>query len=256
MTIENNKTLPICEVYTCIQGEGPLSGIPHILIRMTGCPLRCQFGNSFCDTPYASWKPEKGKYKLDDIIRIYDQNPQIHHTMITGGSPTLHKQVLRELTHFISDHYAHTITIETEGSRFVSDLSNRCVISLSPKLQSSIPKLGTINPFTGKEVTKYDISRHEKNRVNYDEMKKLFKTYGGYLKPVINYDTFEQDVTEVKKIQDLLDVECYNVYLMPAGANNDELLMNRKKLVEYCIEFGYNYTDRLQIVVYGNKRGV
>lgn len=257
MTIENNKKiLPICELYTCIQGEGSLSGIPHILIRMTGCPLRCQFGNSFCDTPYASWKPEKGKYKWDDIVKIYDQNPQIQYTMITGGSPTMHKNVLRELTNFISDMYGHIITIETEGSKYVSDLSNRCFMILSPKLESSIPKVGTINPFTGKKVTEHDKIRHEKNRTNYDEMKKLLDDYGGHLKPVINYDTFEQDVAEVKKIQKILEVENYNVYLMPAGVNNEELMKNRKKLVEYCVKFGYNYTDRLHIIIYGNQRGV
>lgn len=255
MTTEN-KILPICELHTCIQGEGLLSGVPHILLRMTGCPLRCQFGNSFCDTPYASWKPEKGKYKWTDVARIYDQNPQIRHTMITGGSPTMHENVLRELTYFIAGKYNHVITIETEGSKFISDLHGMCYMSLSPKLESSIPKVGTINPFTGKKVTENDRIKHEKNRTKYDEMKKLLDHYGGYLKPVINYDTFEQDVAEVKQIQKLLGVENYNVYLMPAGANNEELMMNRKKLVEYCIKFGYNYTDRLHIVIYGNQRGV
>jgi len=54
------KKIPVSELYTCLQGEGSLTGVPHILIRVTGCKLRCQFANSFCDTPYASWKPEKG----------------------------------------------------------------------------------------------------------------------------------------------------------------------------------------------------
>ena len=67
MTIENSKTLPINELYTCLQGEGKLTGVPHILIRVSGCRLRCQFANSFCDTPYASWKPEKGKFTYQDI---------------------------------------------------------------------------------------------------------------------------------------------------------------------------------------------
>ena len=69
MTIENSKViLPINEIYACLQGEGKLMGVPHILIRVTGCRLRCQFANSFCDTPYSSWSPEKGKYGAIDKV--------------------------------------------------------------------------------------------------------------------------------------------------------------------------------------------
>ena len=65
------KLQPIGELYTCLQGEGKYIGAPHILIRVSGCRLRCQFQDSFCDTPYASWKPEKGKFTLDDIVKFY-----------------------------------------------------------------------------------------------------------------------------------------------------------------------------------------
>ena len=45
----SDKIIPINEIYTCLQGEGKLTGVPHILVRVTGCRLRCQFSNSFCD---------------------------------------------------------------------------------------------------------------------------------------------------------------------------------------------------------------
>ena len=64
----SDKVIPINEIYTCLQGEGKLTGVPHILIRVTGCRLRCQFANSFCDTPYSSWGPEKGKFTYQDIL--------------------------------------------------------------------------------------------------------------------------------------------------------------------------------------------
>ena len=255
MTIENNKILPIIEVYRCIQGEGPYVGVPHILIRFTGCPLRCQFGNSFCDTPYASWKPEKGNFTFEDILKVYQDNPQISYTLITGGSPTIHAELLKDLTHYISKHFNHLITIETEGTKFVEGLSPSCMISLSPKLASSKPTIGLVKPFGG-EVTEYEQNLHEKNRANYDEMKKLIDTYGGWLKPVINGDTFQNDIEEVKKIQEILGIDNDNVYLMPAGMNEEQLRENRKTLVRYCIKNGYNYTDRLHVVIYGEKRGV
>ena len=93
----SDKIIPINEIYTCLQGEGKLTGVPHILIRVTGCRLRCQFSNSFCDTPYSSWSPEKGKFTYDDIDQFYTDNSHIKHTMITGGGPTLHRELLVDL---------------------------------------------------------------------------------------------------------------------------------------------------------------
>ena len=45
--MDYNKTQPIGELYTCLQGEGKYIGAPHILIRVSGCRLRSQFQDSF-----------------------------------------------------------------------------------------------------------------------------------------------------------------------------------------------------------------
>ena len=87
----------IGEMYPCLQGEGKFIGIPHLLIRVSGCKLRCQFAESFCDTPFASWAPEKGKFTLEDVHKFYQKYPQIRYTMITGGGPTAHADLLQEL---------------------------------------------------------------------------------------------------------------------------------------------------------------
>ena len=165
--MDYTKTQPIGELYTCLQGEGKYIGIPHILIRVSGCKLRCQFSDSFCDTPYASWKPEKGKFTLDDIVKFYEYNPQVKHTMITGGGPTSYSELLKELC-IIGKQYDHTITIETEGSEFVQTVAD--CISLSPKLSNSTPRPGTWMPYTDREVTERDKQQHEKWRCNYDAM--------------------------------------------------------------------------------------
>lgn len=246
--------LPIVEIYLAIQGEGLYAGIPHLLIRTTGCPMRCQFGNSFCDTPYTSWKPEKGSITIEDIVKLYVDNPHIDHTMITGGSPTMHPELLIQLTE-IARKYNHIVTLETEGSRFINGLQNT-VVSLSPKLKSSIPKPGTPNPYIGREVSEADKAFHEKNRCNYEEMFKLLDAYGGWIKPVINADTFDQDVEEVEFIIKKLELDKDSVFLMPAGINTEQLAMCRERLFEYCLKTGYSYTDRLHVIVYGEKRGV
>tara|TARA_X000001382_G_scaffold127079_1_gene114463 strand:+ start:3011 stop:3760 length:750 start_codon:yes stop_codon:yes gene_type:complete len=246
-----DKLQPIGELYSCLQGEGKYIGIPHILIRVSGCKLRCQFRDSFCDTPYASWKPEKGKFTLDDIVDFYEVNSQIKHTMITGGGPTSHPKLLKELCRIGKD-YNHLVTIETEGSEFVQ--TNADCISLSPKLSNSTPIPGTYMPYIDREVTEKDRLKHEKWRCNYDAMEQLIYNHSDYqLKPVISS---EEDLTELDYIQDRLDIPNEKVWLMPEGVTDDELTKRRRWLMEYATEHGYNFTDRLHIIVYGDKRGV
>ena len=249
--MDYNKTQPIGEIYTCLQGEGKYVGIPHILIRVTGCRLRCQFSNSFCDTPYASWKPEKGKYTLNDVVKFYRKNPQIKHTMITGGGPTIHPELLQELC-IIGKKYNHIVTIETEGSEFVQTVAD--CISLSPKLENSIPKPGTWMEYANREVTEKDKQQHEKWRCNYDAMKDLITKHSDYqLKPVISN---KQDLKEVRELQQILGIPNNKVWLMPEGLVEEELNKRRRWLMELCSERGYNFSDRLHIIAYGDKRGV
>ena len=249
--MDYNKVQPLGETYTCLQGEGKYIGIPHILIRVTGCRLRCQFSNSFCDTPYASWKPEKGRFTLNDIVKFYEDNLHIKYTMITGGGPTIHPELLKELCKIGKD-YGHTITIETEGSEFVQTVGDN--ISLSPKLSNSTPIPGTWMPFTNREVTEKDKQQHEKWRCNYEAMEQLINNHPDYqLKPVISD---EKDLVEVKELQKILGVPNDKVWLMPEGLVEEELNKRRIWLMELCTEQGYNFTDRLHIIAYGDKRGV
>jgi len=249
--LDYNKKQPLGETYTCLQGEGKYMGMPHILIRVTGCRLRCQFSNSFCDTPYASWKPEAGKFTLNDVVKVYRDNPQIKHTMITGGGPTLYPKLLQELCIIAAD-YGHTTTIETEGSEFVQTVADN--ISLSPKLSNSTPIPGTWMPFANREVTEGDKKKHEKWRCNYDAMKQLITKHPDYqLKPVISSLA---ELAEVKELQEILDIPNNMVWLMPEGLVEEELKKRRVWLMELCTELGYNYTERLHIIAYGDKRGV
>ena len=247
----SDKIIPINEIYTCLQGEGKLTGVPHILIRVTGCKLRCQFSNSFCDTPYSSWGPEKGKFTYQDIFEFYEDNKHIKHTMITGGGPTLHRDMLVELCH-LAKEFDHYITIETEGSEPVSTQAD--LISLSPKLSNSTPRPGTWMSYLNRVVTEQDKEKHEKWRCNYEAMKLLLDLHPDYqLKPVISD---EKDLEEVKELQVELGVPNRKVYLMPEGLEPEQLNERRKWLMDLCTKEGYNFTDRLHIIAYGNVRGV
>lgn len=252
--MDYKKIQPIQELYTCLQGEGKLTGVPHILIRTTGCTLRCQFGHTdFCDSWYTSWHPKKGTISLDGVVEFIYQNPHIKHTMITGGSPTMHPELLKELVD-ICKRNNHYVTIETEGSEFVE--TNADLISLSPKFTNSIPKIGSVTP-NGREVTMKDVEKHQKSRLNFEAMKKLIYSHPDFqIKPVISSLDENGELQELEELLGELGVKKKDVYLMPAGGTQGELNKRRVELIEYCVNSGYNYTDRLHIVAYNNKIGV
>jgi 7-carboxy-7-deazaguanine synthase len=109
-------------------------------------------------------------------------------------------------------------------------------------------------PYIGRDVTEKDKLKHEKWRCNYDAMEQLIKNHPDYqLKPVISG---KEDLEEVKYLQEILDIPNNKVWLMPEGLTEDELNKRRKWLMELATDKGYNFTDRLHIIAYGDKRGV
>lgn len=255
----SKKIQPIQEVYSCLQGEGRLIGVPHILIRTTGCPLRCQFSDTdFCDSWYTSWHPKKGMFSLEMVEDFLIKNPHIKHTMITGGSPTMHPELLVELVD-LCKRWDHYVTIETEGSKFVP--TNADLISLSPKFRNSKPRIDTVTP-EGKSVIGRDVTRHEKHRKKWGAMGQMLEHHPEFqIKPVISTTGDLSELSELSSLIEYLDqkwvsVKKKDVYLMPAGGTREELDKRRVELIEYCVASGYNYTERLHIVAYNNKIGV
>ena len=167
-----NKILPVLEVYRCVQSEGSRFGRPTIAVRTTGCTHRCYFGEGgWCDSWYTSIHPEKGTFSFNDIIKIYDENPQVKEMMLTGGSPTMHPTLINELTHFANERNI-LITIETEGSHYIETDFPLGLISLSPKFSNSVPVIGAITP-GGKTVDERMIKTHNRLRLNKESMKKI-----------------------------------------------------------------------------------
>jgi 7-carboxy-7-deazaguanine synthase len=191
-----NKTLPVLEVYRCVQSEGSRFGRPTIAIRTTGCTHRCYFGEGgWCDSWYTSIHPEKGTFCFQDIIDIYDKNPQVKEMMLTGGSPTMHPALVNELTHFANERGIY-ITIETEGSHFLSTDYPINLISLSPKFNNSVPVLGVETP-GGKVVDEKMIKTHNRLRLNLEAIIKTIEYHLDYhYKPV--WDGTEENLKEIE----------------------------------------------------------
>ena len=191
-----NKILPVLEVYRCVQSEGSRFGRPTIAIRTTGCTHRCYFGEGgWCDSWYTSIHPEKGIFTFQDIINIYDENPQVKEMMLTGGSPTMHPALVNELTHFANER-GIIITIETEGSHYIETDYPINLLSISPKFSNSVPVEGAVTP-GGKVVDQKFIDTHNRKRLNTTAIKQMVEFHSDYhYKPV--WDGTPKNLEEIE----------------------------------------------------------
>lgn len=249
-----NKTLPIVEVYRCVQSEGSRFGRPTIAIRTTGCTHRCYFGEGgWCDSWYTSIHPEKGKFTFNDIVKIYEENPHIKEMMLTGGSPTMHPILVNELTHFAHEKNI-IITIETEGSHHIATDYPINLISLSPKFNNSVPVVGTNTP-QGQTVDERMVRQHDKFRLNYDAIRQTLDYHLDYhYKPV--WDGTEENLKEIEDFRVKMNIPKDKTYVMPAGDTREELIKMYPIVFEMVAEHGYNMTGRDHIIAYDTERGV
>ena len=230
--------MKISELFFSIQGEGELTGVPSVFVRTSGCNLRCRW----CDTKYASWKPEGENVTINDLLDKVCSYPA-RHVVISGGEPMIAKGI-EEFTHLLKESGKH-ITIETAGT--ISPNGIQCdLASLSPKLSDSTPKEGDIN--------KEWIDRHESKRLDYDILSEWVNSYNFQLKFVVSKEE------EIKEIQNVISrikgkILPEKVLLMPEGIDSDTLRSRYDLLIDLCKENGYRLCNRLHIDLFGNTPG-
>jgi len=120
--------LRISEIFFSLQGETNTVGLPTAFIRLTGCPLRCQY----CDTTYAfhggSW------YGLDAIL-IEIKKYQTNYVTVTGGEPLAQKACIPLLKRLCEEGYS--VSLETSGAMDISLVDKRVVKVLDIKTPGS-----------------------------------------------------------------------------------------------------------------------
>jgi 7-carboxy-7-deazaguanine synthase len=225
----------ISEIFYSIQGEGRLIGIPSTFIRTSGCNLRCVW----CDTPYTSWNPTGESYSIAKILRAIDAYPT-RHVVITGGEPLLTREIT-ELSAEIHRSGRH-ITIETAATIFKPVTCD--LISMSPKLANSTPWKKPDGKFA---------KQHETRRLNFPVIQRYLDNYDYQLKFVVEQ---KHDFDEIARVLDgLAGVDRSRVLIMAQGTTRKQLSAKAPWIVELCKKYGYGYTPRLHIELYGNQRG-
>jgi len=124
----NDNRLKITEIFFSLQGEALTVGIPTTFIRLTGCPLRCQY----CDTEYAF---SGGEWmSLDEILEQAATN-KTRYVTVTGGEPLAQKSCIDLLTMLCDAGYE--VSLETSGALDVSAVDSRVVKVMDIKTPGS-----------------------------------------------------------------------------------------------------------------------
>ena len=108
--------LRLTEIFLSVQGEARSVGWPTVFVRLTGCPLRCQY----CDTAYAF---HGGQWWELEAILVEVASHGVRHVCVTGGEPLAQKRCLGLLSRLCDAGY--DVSLETSGAIDIAGVDPR-----------------------------------------------------------------------------------------------------------------------------------
>ncbi len=247
----------LVEDFYSIQGEGKLIGTPSIFFRFGGCNLTCpNFGEHYvkgkkvfgCDSIRAvnralfesEWQEVKSEdflvRKLQEHLEHLDFRP---HVVLTGGEPLLyHKEpaFYNFVTYLVENEFIVTIetnaTIEMDFSRYPA--YKDVIFAMAVKLSNCG-------------------ERYER-RVN----KKAIEAYVKQSAYSFFKFTLDRNLIEFGAYDEIVDIAGdypeAEIYCMPLGESVQELRRHDKAVAEFCMLYGFIYSDRLQVRLWNRER--
>ncbi len=160
--------IKVNEIFYSIQGEGTLSGLPCVFIRLTSCNLRC----SYCDTEYAFYEGKNLSVKeIIESIKKYNCNL----VEVTGGEPLVQKESSDLMKNLCDAGYR--VLLETSGSLSIENIDERVKIIMDLKTPSSLMEkknlYENINFLKPGDEIKFVIG----NKEDYEWSKKIIRKY-------------------------------------------------------------------------------
>lgn len=225
--------MKVSEIFYSIQGEGKSIGCPALFIRLGECNLRCPW----CDTLEVFTKFDDISVEVvsKKVIDMLDsQKHNMCRVIVTGGEPLLQQKELIDFFVLLNEEKYTINEIETNGTIMPEKLllSHIQTWNVSPKL------------FLKKQ-----------SQIKYDTAYRFFAEFS-----LANFKFVVSDSDEFKSMVKF--IEKYNipenkVYAMPNALVRESLYSDFVlDLVEKVKEFGYNFTTRLQILLWNDKKGV
>ena len=215
------QKLRITEIFYSLQGESKTVGLPTIFIRLTGCPLRC----NYCDTEYAFQGGQWWDFEaIVDELKKYNT----FYVTVTGGEPLAQKSCIALLT-LLCD-FGYKVSLETSGALDIEMVDSRVMKVMDLKTPSS----------------------NEESKNKYSNLDFIYAN--DQIKFVIcNRDDYEWAVSILN--QYLLTEKC-EVLFSPVNLSDHTNLM--KDLANWILEDQLSVRFQIQLhkAIWGNVQGV
>ncbi len=271
------------EIFYSIQGEGRWVGTPSVFIRLFGCNFECRgFGQG---RDKSKWVPKEEMPHVIDPNRLnyksYEDLPvptigcdtsaswshlYKHiatnedssvvakkaidltaykawgntHLILTGGEPLLWQKAIPDLLSQEEFHTLSHMTIETNATQPLKSEFKDYLIKRNVHITwSCSPKL-SISGENWKDAIKPNVVQDYASIPNSDL----------YLKFVVQDN---EDIKEVKTAHGVLGN--FPVYLMPVGGTVEGLELTEKQVAEMALKYGYRFSPRLHVHLFGNAWG-
>lgn len=240
------------EIFHSIQGEGKSIGVPSVFVRTSLCNLHC----IWCDTDYTwNWVGTRfphvndalpGYQKFQKKEWIVECTPAqvaeevavfgCENVILTGGEPMLQQPALCELMQLLrlksSDYRFEVETNGTlkPGADFDAAIDQ---YNVSPKLENS------------------------NNPLKLREKPAAYRFFAQSPKASFKFVlAAEKDLAEVLQLALTYRIAAEKIWLMPEATGREALAEKRQWLVEICKKYGFRYSDRLHVQIWGSKKGV
>ena len=225
--------LQVSEIFESLQGEGITLGTPSTFVRLAQCNLRCHW----CDTKY-TWDWEHYNYEKEvtvmsaqEIISsVRKKSPK--NLVVTGGEPLLQQKQLTSILTQLKPEY--TIETETAGTIVPGDslLQSVDIWNVSPKLENSGNRLSA--------------------RLRPVVLSQFASMRNSFFKFVIEE---AQDLEEILSLVRRFSIPSGRVFLMPEATTREELDRKSTWLAPLCALHQFRLSYRLQVALWGNRRG-
>lgn len=126
--VVTEPTLLVNEIYASLQGEGPEQGYPTVLLRLTGCNLRC----TYCDSAFAFFKGDRMT-----LTQAVEKTASfgIPRVLVTGGEPMAQRETPALCRALL--RRGHAVSIETNGAYELAALPGRVLKVVDVKTPGS-----------------------------------------------------------------------------------------------------------------------
>lgn len=184
--------LPVIEVFSSIQGEGPWVGCRQVFVRLAECNLKCRY----CDTPTAppdvcrietlpgteEFKTLPNPVPVDVLFLLLrdwaKETPGLHHSIsLTGGEPLVHSDALTQVLPALRD--VLPVYLETNGT-------------LPEALEPLLPHLD----FISMDLKLPSVAGVTPQWEDHRQFLRLGWNLPGYVKVVVSEQTCEEELEE------------------------------------------------------------